>query len=123
MSALVGTFNFSNQVDGDTLELTNINFFDSGNVALDMSTVSSVDMKIRKGSAKGKLVQTMAIGSGLKWIDQTLGQLRISDTDDLIQISWGGADDFYYDIQFTYSTAIVRTYLKGIIPVIKDTTY
>ena len=123
MSTLVGGFNWSKQVDGDTLEITDINFLDNLDAAVDMTTVSSVDMKIRKGSAKGKLVETLAIGTGIKWIDQSQGQIRIGDTDDLIQIAWGGADDYYYDIQFTYSTGIIRTYLQGKIPVIKDTTY
>lgn len=124
MSSLVGGFNWSAQVDGDTLELTDINFLDNLDVAIDMTTVSSVDMKVRKGSEKGKLIATLSIGTGIKWIDQSQGQIRISDTDDLIQIGdWAGAGDYYYDIQFTYSTGIVRTYLKGKIPVIKDTTY
>lgn len=124
MSSLVGGFNWSAQVDGDTLELTDINFLDNLDVAIDMTTVSSVDMKVRKGSEKGKLIATLSIGAGIKWIDQSQGQIRISDTDDLIQIGdWAGAGDYYYDIQFTYSTGIVRTYLKGKIPVIKDTTY
>ena len=124
MSALVGDFNWSTQVDGDTLELTDINFYDSDNLPIDMSTVSSVDMKVRKGSEKGKLVDTLAIGTGIKWVSQATGKLRISDTDDLVQIGdWTGAGDYYYDIQFTYSTGIIRTYLKGKIPVIKDSTY
>jgi len=121
--ALTANFNWLSQTDGDTLELTNINFFDAVPVVVDMTTVSNVDMKIRRGSEKGKLVDTLAIGTGIKWIDQTLGQLRIGDTDDLIQIDWGGAGTYYYDIQFTYSTGIIRTYLRGVIPVAKDTTY
>lgn len=123
MSTLVGNFNWSPQVDGDTLELTDVNFFDNLDAVVDMTTVTNVDMKIRKGSEKGKLVDTLAIGTGIKWIDQAQGQIRIGDTDDLIQINWSGAADYYYDIQFTYSTGIIRTYLKGKIPVIKDSTY
>ena len=120
--ALTATFNWLSQTDGDTLEVTAINFFDNVPAAVDMSTVSSVDMKIRRGSEKGKLVETLTIGAGIKWADQSLGQLIVSDTDDLVQIDWGHGT-YYYDIQFTYSSGIIRTYLRGVIPVAKDSTY
>ena len=92
MSILVADFNYSEQVDGDTLEQTDFNFFtdDAYSVPADLSNVSDVNMKVRRGSQKGKLVATLTIGTGIKWISQIQGELRVGDiVDDQVQISWG----------------------------------
>ena len=125
MSILVADFNWSDQVDGDTLEQTDVEFYSDANysTAVDMSDVSAVNMKIRRGSERGKQVESLSIGSGIKWVNQSEGVIRIGDiSDDQVQIDWGNGT-YYYDVQFTYSSGVVRTYLKGKIPVIKDVTY
>ena len=110
--------NFSNQIDGDTFTLKELNFFEADGTPLDLSDVTP-KMMIRKGSWNGKLVKTATLGDGLTWNDQGKGQLRFGN----IPISWGGVDNYYYDIQFTYATSgIVRTYLRGIIKVIEQVT-
>lgn len=117
--ARVADVNFPEQVDGDTFLTKRFNFFDSdGTTALDLTDVTP-RAQIRKKSAQGKLVKTATVGDGLSWNNQASGQLDFGGFD----ITWGGAGEYYYDIQFTYTTSgNIRTYIKGIITVIDDVT-
>ena len=119
MANRVATVNFNEQVDGDTFTVKAFNFFAAdGTTPLDLSDVTP-RIQIRKKSPQGKLVKTATVGDGITWVDQSQGQFQFGG----FAIDWGGADEYHYDIQFTYTTSgIVRTYVKGIIYVIDDVT-
>lgn len=115
-SGIFGIANFIAQVDGDTIESTDFRFFDNNDVAIDLSDVTP-KLTIRRGSERGKIVKECEIGTGLSWVDQTLGQLRLSN----FLITWGHGT-YYYDLEFTYDSGIIKTYVKGKIPVTKQST-
>jgi len=116
----VGTVDFTEQVDGDTFLTKEINFFASdGTTPLDLSDATP-KVQIRRGSYNGKLMKTAVIGDGLTWADQSQGELQFGN---LATVGWDGAGDYYYDLQLTYATSgIVRTYLRGKIVLIDDST-
>ena len=116
MAELVGVFNFLPQHDGDALELTDFYFFDNSDVPVDM-TGNTPKIQVRRGSEKGKLMATYQVGSGLSWVDQAAGHLRWTGGN----ISWGHGD-FYYDLEITYSGGDIKTHVKGMIRVNKQTT-
>ena len=112
------TVNFYDQKDGDTFLLKEFNMFESDGTPLDMSDATP-RMQIRKATANGKLVKTATVGDGITWSSQGQGRMTFGN----FPINWGGAGDYYYDIQFTFATTgIVRTYIAGIIRVIDDVT-
>jgi hypothetical protein len=118
MANRFATVNFPNQIDGDTLLTKQVNFLDDDAAPIDLSDVTP-KIQIRKGSYNGKLMQTLTVGDGITWVNQALGQLQFGN----VAISWDGAGDYYYDMQFTYATSgIVRTYMRGKITVIDDST-
>jgi len=63
-------------------------------------------------------VETLTVGSGITWVDQAAGQLQFGN----VLMDWGGADKYYYDLQITYASGRVRTYMTGYIEVIDDVT-
>src|SRR5210317_700587 len=119
MANRVATVNFTEWVDGDTFTARRFNFFQSdGTTALDLSDAVP-RVQIRKGSYTGKLMKTATIGDGLTWVSQANGQLELGG----FRLSWDGAGDYYYDVQMTYATSgIVRTYVRGKISLIAQST-
>lgn len=115
----VGTVNFSEQVDGDTFLVKEFRFWQELDVTpLDLTDVT-VRAQIRKGSYLGKLVKTATVGDGITWINQSEGKFQLGG----FNIDWGGAGDYYYDVEFLYNTSsITRTYVRGKIEVIKQAT-
>ena len=117
--ARIATVDFAQEIDGDTFGTKAFNFFNSDGVTpLDLDD-ATVKVQIRKGSPQGKLVQTAVSGDGVTWINQTEGTFQLGG----FIVDWGGAGDYYYDVQMTYATSgIIRTYVKGVIEVINDVT-
>ena len=117
--ARIATVNFAEEIDGDTFGTKRFNFFESnGTTELDL-TDATAKIQIRKGGYAGKLVQTAISGDGITWVSQLLGQFTLGG----FVVDWGGADTYYYDIQMTYATSgIIRTYVRGTIEVIKQST-
>ena len=119
MANRIETINFLEEIDGDTFGTKRFNFFESdGTTELDLSD-ATIKVQIRKDSYTGRLVQTAVSGDGVTWVDQSLGQFTLGGC----VVDWGGSGDYYYDIQLTYGTSgIIRTYLRGNIKVIDQST-
>lgn len=115
----VGRVDFDEQVHNDTFTAKEFRFFQAdGTTPLDLTDVVP-RAQIRKGSANGKLVRTATVGDGIVWVNQSEGKFQLGG----FRMTWPSAGEYYYDIQFTYSTSgIVRTYVQGIINVINDVT-
>lgn len=115
----VATVNFKEQVNGDTFLVKEFRFWTEQDVtALDLSDATA-RIQIRKDNENGRLYKTAISGDGITWVNQAEGKFQFGGFD----IDWGGAGDYYYDVQMAYTTSgITRTYVKGIITVIEDTT-
>lgn len=118
--ARVATVNFLEQVDKDTFTAKEFRFFQAdGTTPLDLSDVTP-KIQIRKSDWNGRLVKTATVGDGITWVNQSEGKFQLGG----FESDWGGAGDYYYDVQFTYTTSgIVRTYVRGKIVVIDDATH
>ena len=111
--------NFTSQIDGDTFTPKRFKFFEAdGTTALNLSEVTP-KIQVRKGNWRGKLVHTAVVGDGIEWVDQSGGQFDFGG----FIMNWGGAGDYFFDIQFTYTTTgFVKTYIRGRINIIDDVT-
>jgi len=116
----VATVNFTQYVDNDTFTEKELNFFAAdGTTPLDLSDATA-KIQIRKDSWNGRLYKTAIEGDGLEWTDQAQGEMTFGNWDTSV---WGGAGAYFYDIQMTYATSgIVRTYVRGKIIMIDDST-
>lgn len=119
MAEKYAEINFTDQIDGDTLIPKSFRFFHSdGQTPLDLSDVTPT-IQIRRSNWKGKVVKSCVIGDGIDWVNRSLGQLNFGG----FLVDWGGAGDYFYDIQFNYeSSGYVKTYIRGKINVIDDVT-
>lgn len=111
-------YNIPNQYKGDSFDIITFNFFtDSSEVGNEIDlTGATPKMQIRK-DISGTLIKTLTIGDGLEWVDQDAGVFRT--TSFIIDFD----DDIYdYDLQITYSSGRVKTYLRGQITVVQDVT-
>lgn len=111
--------NFTGQINGDTLMPKRFKFFEAdGTTPLSLTGVTP-KIQVRRGNWRGQIVQTATVGNGITWANQAGGQFDFGG----FVVSWGGAGDYFYDIQFSYaSTGYVRTYIRGKINVIEDVT-
>jgi hypothetical protein len=112
------TYNFPNQYNGDSFDIITFNFFtDSATNGNEIDlTGATPRMQVRK-DVIGDLVKTFTIGDGLEWVDQSTGIFRT--TSFIVDWGWGEYD---YDLQITYSSGRVKTYLKGKIKVNQEIT-
>jgi len=60
---------------------------------------------------------TLEIGTGITVTDATAGEFKIDAFN--VELSVG---EYYYDIQFTNSSDVVKTYIAGTFNVLQDVT-
>ena len=115
----VGIRNFTDHVDGDTFGLHDFNFFinDTNPGSEEDLTGATPKVVFRRKSYTGKVVATLQIGSGLTWIDQSLGQLRW----DAFIANWG-VGEYFYDMQVTYPDGSIYTKTRGSFKIIAQST-
>lgn len=106
----VGVYNFPDQIDGDSFGFVDWNFFLNNTDSGSEEDLTGAVPKIvwRRGSLRGKVVQTLTVGSGLTWTDQAIGQLR----QDKFLTNWG-VGTYFYDLQIAYSDGSVYTKVQG----------
>lgn len=95
---------------GDTFKKT-LSFFDASNAPLDLST-ASVKMQIRKKAGE-PVLESISSGYGITVVSN---QVSIEK---MINIEKG---TYRYDLEVTYASGIVRTYLSGLFKVSDDIT-
>jgi hypothetical protein len=86
----VTIINLPNHVSGNTFAGYQFNATDESGVSYSL-TGATPTIVFRYGSASGTIVSTMAIGTGLEWVDQSLGKFKISRQ----VISWAVGKYFY----------------------------
>lgn len=114
----IGTYNIKDHYKGDTFDgirFTLVNSTDDTPINLVGATITS---KFRKGSATGTVLADLSIGSGITVVDDVNGVFDI----DAFLIDWIPTK-YYYDVEVTFSNAVVKTYIKGTLNVIQDVTY
>jgi hypothetical protein len=113
----VGTYNFPIQQEGDTFNSVQFTCTTTSNAVttpIDLTSVS-IKMQLRK-TYQSEALLTLESGSGITITDAVNGVFRI---DEFINIS---AYNYLYDIQFTYNSGVVKTYVKGFLEVLKEVT-
>ena len=114
-----GKYNIPDQYKGDSFERIDFEYWITDTTPGNEMDLSGVEpkMQIRKCSADGRLVKTLIIGDGLEWTAQEEGTFYLEPF--LITFPSG---DYVYDIQFTYPSSSVVTYLYGNLKIINDVT-
>jgi len=108
------TFNYGNQYRGDTLDQVQFTL-KSGTSIIDLTDVS-VKCQFRQ-PFQGKIAKEITNGDGITIANPTLGVMVI----DPFILDWD-AGTYIYDIEFTYPSGAIKTYIKGTINIISDTT-
>jgi hypothetical protein len=80
-------------------------------------TGASIKCQFRPNSKIGAVVKTIQIGSGITITNATAGQFRIDPF--VADLDTG---KYFYDVQITFSSGVVKTYLEGIFDVTQDVT-
>lgn len=106
----IGVYNFENHYKGDTFKAFTFNF------NLDLTGID-IKIQFRKGRKAGILKKSIEIGDGITVADPTNGVMVI----DAFIMDFE-VDTYFYDIQFTYPTGTVKTWIEGSIKMIQDTT-
>jgi hypothetical protein len=108
----IGIYNTKPQIAGDTFQ-ERILTIKRNNSPIDLTGVL-IKMQI-KTEANGKIIKDLSIGNGITIIDALNGKFKIDSF-----LSPSQSRQYVYDIQITYTSGVVRTYLKGVIPIIQD---
>lgn len=102
---------------GDTFEgvqFTLLNSSDSSPVDL---TGASIRIQFRARAKNGSLKQELTSADGITITDAVNGVFKI----DSFLIDWR-PQIYYYDVQITFPTSLIKTYIQGTLKVIQDTT-
>lgn len=99
-------FTLSNAVDDNILNDTPINL-----------TACLIKIQFKKDSPTGNLVKEINVGSGITITNAINGIFLINP----FKLDWD-AGVYCYDIEVTFSNSVSKTYVKGKINVIQDTT-
>jgi hypothetical protein len=83
---------------------------------LDLSGIA-IKLEFRQGNERGKIAKTLSISNGLTVLDPINGEMTV---DPFIVNFVAGT--YFYDIQLTYPSGRVKTYIKGEMIVKEDTT-
>jgi len=110
------SLNFSH-IKGDTFD--EVNFELKINDAVVNLTGSTIRMQLRKNAddVTPALSLTSVANAGITINAPTLGQFKINQQ--IIDIPIG---EYLYDIQLTYATGVVKTYIKGTFSITAEIT-
>jgi len=109
---MAGIYNFKTQTAGDTFN--GLSFTATLNdVAIDLNTVSGIKLTFKTENGE-TTTATYTVGSGITVDDASAGQFSL----DSFTVFAEGT--YIYDLEFTYSSGVVKTYMKGIMKVLKQ---
>ena len=109
------TYNFPAHIKGDTF-LEQAFVYKLNGAAIDL-TSGAFKMMIKRSPRSTDSALTLTDGSGITITDAVNGAWQIDSQ--VIDIQEG---TYYYDVQFTYASGQVSTYLSGEFEVIQDIT-
>lgn len=111
-------YKISDHYKGDTFDGVQFTILNSSdNSPIDI-TNSAMKIQFRKSSIIGDIVKEITNISGITFVDAINGVFKM----DGFLINWDEGI-YYYDVQITFVDETVRTYIKGTISIIQDTTF
>tara|TARA_R110000744_G_C18874585_1_gene505792 strand:- start:87 stop:455 length:369 start_codon:yes stop_codon:yes gene_type:complete len=105
---------------GNTSRPVLFEFFNDDGTEKDMTGVLAF-VQFRAGSTSGFIRGDFSIGTGLTWVSESLGQLRV---DQILILDWP-VDTYYYDVRLKFTDGSIKTYVRGtmnVIPIITKTS-
>ena len=113
-----GFYKMEDHLKGDTFDGVTFNLTNKTNgVPIDL-TGCVIRAQFRKGVNKGALIKDVTTSEGVTIMDAANGVFSI----DSFLLNWDAAI-YNYDVQFTFSNGVVKTYIKGTIKITQDSTY
>lgn len=104
-------YNFKEQYAGDTFNGIQLTATLNGS-PIDLTNIT---IKIQfKVSIEKASVKDLIIGTGLTLVDAVNGVFKI---DSFTVFTTPNITNYLYDLEFTYSSGVVKTYMKGDFPV------
>jgi|TARA_R110000823_G_scaffold12746_3_gene42655 hypothetical protein len=111
--------NFKDRYKNDTsnrIQLTVSKEIAGVDTVIDL-TGSSILMQLKKGEASTVSIKTFEIGTGITLTDAVNGVFSIDEF--IVSL---GVYNYFYDIQITFASGVIKTYLKGRFNVTQDTS-
>ena len=116
--AVIQTKHLKDRIKGDTF--ASVNFTHSDSVTsnpIDL-TGATIRVQFRYRKKTGTTVKDMAIGTGVTVTTPANGIVTI----DAFEPITFEVDTYYYDIEITFSTGKIKTYVQGTFKVLQDVT-
>ena len=113
-----GKYKLGKQYKGDTFSGVRFTIKDKEtDTGIDL-TDATIKIQFRRNSAKGAIIKELTELDGVTIEDAANGIFTI----DPFITDWTPAD-YYYDIQITFLSGVIKTYIMGTICIIQDITY
>jgi len=112
------TYNFKTHVRGDGfngVQFTLSNITTATPIDL---TAAIIRCQFRKGSKSGGLSLDLSIGNGITVDDAVNGTFTL----DAISSMELAVSIYYYDVEVTFSSGVVKTYVQGVLEIVNDVT-
>ena len=119
MANTIQSYNIKDQYKGDTfngVQFTLKNRAD--NTPIDL-TDATIKTQFRKDTPLGDVQLEITDGNGITVVDAINGIFKFDAIEDL---DWS-VRTYVYDVQITFLSGLIRTYVKGAMRIIQDTTY
>ncbi len=114
---MASTYKIKNQYKNDTFDGVRFTVINSDTLLPVNLTNVGIRTQFRYRNETGRIVKEITDLDGITIEDATGGILKFNP----FIIDWV-ADNYYYDIEFTYPNGVVKTYIKGTVKVIQDIT-
>ena len=115
----VASYNIDDQYKGDTFNGVQFQLKNkSDNTPIDL-TDASLKTQFRKDTATGDVQLEITDGNGITVVDAVNGIFKFDAIEDL---DWS-VRTYVYDVEITFLSGFIRTYVKGGMKVKQDVTY
>jgi hypothetical protein len=109
--------NLEDRVKNDTFSSVEFEYLDGNDDPIDL-TDCTIRAQFRFRSKTGAVVKDIVTGTGITLTDPTNGIFKI---DEFTPVDWE-VDSYYYDVQVTFPSGKIKTYVWGIVKIIQDVT-
>ena len=117
---VISVSNLLDRKKGNTSRPVLFEFFNDDGTEKNMTGVLAF-LQFRAGDPNGYVRGDFSIGTGLTWVSESLGQLRV---DQILILDWP-VDTYYYDVRLKFTDGSIKTYVRGtmnVIPIITKTS-
>ena len=114
---IAGNYNINDHTRGDTFNGLQFTLKNEDNTPIDLTAIDKIESQFRAKKETGAVVKEISVGSGITITNASSGIIQI----DSFLVDWN-VDIYYYDIQFTFLSGVVKTYIKGTFKIVRDIT-